>query len=184
MREFQWQKRAILIVLGLLIVVDLGFAYMTSRLSGSREGRQLALATQSRELALVRADVKRASDIRQKTPEVVRQLSSFEGSLLPSNKGYSVVSQEMDEYAKDTKVTKDDMKFREKEVTGRDLTELQIEIAVNGDYNGIVRFLNKVQRSKSVYIIDALEVESQTSQQAAPGTLKVNLHLRTYFRKV
>ena len=57
-----------------------------------------------------------------------------------------------------------------------------MEVTVSGDYNGIVQFLNKLQRSKSVYIVDGLEVETQNGPGVV-GALKVNLHLRTYFRK-
>jgi Tfp pilus assembly protein PilO len=77
----------------------------------------------------------------------------------------------------------EDVKFHEKEVNGRNLTELTLEIAINGDYNGIVHFLNHLQRSKTAYIIDGLEVDSQNAGQAPAGQLKVNLHMRTYFRK-
>jgi type IV pilus assembly protein PilO len=184
MFNFSLQKKVILGGLALLLVADLAFAYLTVRLSGSREDRQQSLAAQARQIALIKADVKRATEIREKTPEVLRKLDQFEGSLLPAAKGYSVVTQEIDEYAKDAHLLKNDVRYHEKDVTGRsNLTELGMEISVEGDYNGIVKFLNKIQRSKSVYIVDALGVESQSSAQAPVGTLKVNLHLRTYFRK-
>jgi Tfp pilus assembly protein PilO len=77
----------------------------------------------------------------------------------------------------------DNVKFHEKEVTGRNLTELTLESSVTGDYNGIVRFLNDLQRSKHVYIVDGLDVDSQTSGQGPVGALRINLHMRTYFRK-
>jgi type IV pilus assembly protein PilO len=183
--NYTLQKRLILGGLALLLAADVAFAYLAVRLSGSREDRQQTLAAQARQLALVKADVKRATEIRQKTPGVLKELDQFEGSLLPASKGYSVVAQEMDEFAKDAHLLKNDVKYHEKEVSGRNnLTELVIDVSVEGDYNGIVKFLNKIQRSKSVYIVDALGVESQTSGQAPAGALKVNLHLRTYFRKV
>jgi hypothetical protein len=59
-----------------------------------------------------------------------------------------------------------------------------IEAIVAGDYNGVVRFVNQLQRSKNVYIVDALQLESDTSGQGPANLLKISLHLRTYFRKV
>ena len=183
MRDFVLQRKLIIGGLALLLLADVAFAYFAVRLSGSREERQQALATQARQVALVRADVKRASEIRQKTPEILKDLDGFESSLLPITKGYSVVTQETDQFAKDSHVTLEDVKFHEKEVTGqRNLTELAIEVAISGDYNGVVQFLNHIQRSKSVYIVDGLEVETQNGQGPV-GALKINLHLRTYFRK-
>jgi len=184
MRNFPLQRRLILTGLGILLVADVAFAYFTMRLSGSREVRQQTLALQARQMALVKADVERATRIQKDTPELMKRLDEFEGALLPSSKGYSVVTQEMDQYAKEARVLMDDVKFQQKEVTGRNLAELELTLAVNGDYSAIVQFLNKLQRSKSVYIINSLEVEPQNSGQGPVGQLKVDLHLRTYFRKV
>jgi hypothetical protein len=50
-----------------------------------------------------------------------------------------------------------------------------------------VRFLNALQRSKNTYIVDSLGLESESATPgtaaATPTGLKVNLHLRTFFRK-
>jgi type IV pilus assembly protein PilO len=182
MQDFALQKKLIIGGLALLLAADVAFAYFTMRLSGSREVRQQTLATQARQLALVKADVARATDIQKRTPDVLKELDEFEGSLLPSSKGYSVVTQEINEFAKETHILIEDVKFQQKEVSGRDLTELGLVVSINGDYGGIVQFLNRLQRSKSVYIIDGLEVEPNTGQGPA-GQLKLSLHLRTYFRK-
>ena len=114
---------------------------------------------------------------------MLKRFDEFEGTLLPASKGYSVLSQEMDEYAKESHAMMDDVRFHEKDVEKRNLSEVFIEATVSGDYNGIVVFLNHLQRSKNVYIIDDLAVDSQNQQQGPPGALRVNLHLRTYFRK-
>jgi type IV pilus assembly protein PilO len=184
MRNFSLQKKLILAGLALLFAADLALAYFTVRLSGSREQRQQALNMEALRLKEVKADVDRATRIQKGTPQVLKRLDEFEGSLLPSTKGYSVVTRELDQFAKETHLAMDDVKFHEKEKTERNLTELGLEIAINGEYSGIVQFLNKLQRSKSVYIVDALEVEPQNTGQGPVGGLKVSLHLRTYFRKV
>jgi len=56
----------------------------------------------------------------------------------------------------------------EKELTEHKLDEVVIEATVAGDYNGVVRFVNQLQRSKNVYIVDALQLESDT--RAGPAT--------------
>jgi type IV pilus assembly protein PilO len=183
MRNFPLQRKLIIGGLAILLLGDVAFAYFSLKLSSPRKNRQERLAAEMRQRDLVKADIKRATEIRRKIPQVLKQLDEFEGSLLPSTKGYSVVAHEMDEHARDSHVTIEDVKFHEKEVTGRNLTELTLDIATNGDYNGIVHFLNHLQRSKIAYIIDGLEVDSQNAGQAPAGTLKVSLHMRTYFRK-
>jgi Tfp pilus assembly protein PilO len=183
MRNFPLRRNLIVAGLGLLFAADVTLAYLTVRMSASREGRQQALATETLRLRLVTADVNRASEIRKSIPDVLKRLDEFENSLLPTSKGYSVVTKELDQFAKETHVVVDGVKFHEQAVTGRNLTELGMEVVVNGEYNGIVQFLNKLQRSKSVYIVDGLAVETANTGQGPVGTLKVNLHLRTYFRK-
>jgi len=54
---------------------------------------------------------------------------------------------------------------------------------VVGDYSGIVRFLNHLQRSKNTYIVDTLQVDTASSGQGPAGTLKIGLKILTYFRK-
>lgn len=183
MQGFQLRKQLIIGALAVLLVADVAFAYFNLRTSGPRADRELALTAQAHKAALVRSDVERARKIREKLPQTLKEFDQFESTLLPTTKGYSALAQEMDDYAKDTRILLDDVRFREKEVSGRNLTELVVESRVSGDYNGIVRFLNHLQRSKNVFIVDALDVETDTTGQAPVGVLRVNLHMRTYFRK-
>jgi Tfp pilus assembly protein PilO len=183
MRDFQVKKQLIIGGLSVLLLADAVFFYFNTKLSNPQQNRQQVLAVQSRQLALVKADVKRASEIRGRIPQVLKEFDQFEGTLLPASKGYSVLLEEMDEYAHDTRVVKEDVKYHEKVVSGRNLSELTLDVSVIGDYSGIVGFLNHLQRSKNVYIVDSLAVDTATTGQAPAGTLRVNLHLRTFFRK-
>jgi hypothetical protein len=118
---------------------------------------------------------------------VQKYFDQFETTLPPAGKGYSVVSQEVGEIARDTHVQVQDLKFREKEIAGRSVNEIEIEAQLDGDYAGIVRFLNRLQRSKNAYVVDSLGLDSAAGAggptQAAPGAVKVSLHVRSYFRK-
>jgi len=183
MREFQIKKQFILAGLAILLLADVALVYFSSRLASPQENQQQSLSARTRELALVKADVQRATEIRRKIPDVLKGFDKFESTLLPASKVYSVISQEMDQYAHDSRLIVEDVKYHEKDVKDRGLTELTLESSVTGDYNGIVLFLNRLQRSKNNYIVDSLNVESEVSGQGPVGVLRVNLHLRTYFRK-
>ena len=185
MQNFQLQKRVIIAGLAILLLADAALGYYTLRMLDVRQNPEAVVAAQSRQVALVKADIKRASDIQKKIPAYLQGLDEFESSLASVGSGYSVVSQEMSDVAQKNHVAIDDEKFHQKDVSGRNLTELEIETSVGGDYANIVRFLNALQRSKSVYIVDSLQVESQSAVPGQPltGNLKVNLHMRTYFRK-
>jgi Tfp pilus assembly protein PilO len=183
MSDFQKKKRLIVAVLAVLLLADAAFLYFNSQLSSPANDRQQILNLQTRQLALVKADVERATKIRATIPDILKKFDQFEGTLLPASKGYSVILQEMDDYARDSHLLVEETNYHEKEVSGRNLTELFLDASVSGDYNGIVNFLNRLQRSKNVYIVDSLAVDTAEAGRGANAPLRVSLHMRTYFRK-
>ena len=183
MRGFELKKLLIVAGLAVLLVADATFAYLNRQMSLSKENPQQVLAARNLQLGIMKADIDHASKIRENIPKVVKAFEEIESGLPPASKGYSMISQELDGYAHDAHIVMDDIHFHEKEVAGRNVAEVNVESTINGDYNGIVHFLNDMQRSKNIYIVDGLDVDSQNNSQAPPGSLRVGLHLRTYFRK-
>jgi hypothetical protein len=187
MGDFKLKKRLILAGLALLLVMDAALAYHNARLAVKEENPDGRLKAESRQVALVKADVERATKIKARLPEVQKYFDQFETTLPPVGKGYSMVSQELGEIAREMHVQVQDLKFRQKEVPGRNVDEIEVEALLDGDYAGIVRFLNRLQRSKNTYVVDSLGLDSAagtgTVNAAPPGTVKVSLHLRSYFRK-
>jgi hypothetical protein len=187
MGDFKLKKRLILAGLALLLVMDAALAYQNARLAVKEENPDGRLKAESRQVALVKADVERANKIKARLPEVQKYFDQFETTLPPVGKGYSMVSQELGEIAREMHVQVQDLKFRQKEVPGRNVDEIEVEALLDGDYAGIVRFLNRLQRSKNTYVVDSLGLDSAagtgTVNAAPPGTVKVSLHLRSYFRK-
>ncbi|MGB7848331.1 MAG: type 4a pilus biogenesis protein PilO [Candidatus Acidiferrum sp.] len=183
MRDFQLKQKFIIAGLTILLLADGALFYFNSQLSSPQENRQQLLSAQTRQLALVRADVRRGAEIRAKIPQTLKEFDQFEATLLPASSGYSVLTQEMDEFARASHLIVDHRSFHPKEEKERNLTELTVESSVTGDYNGIVTFLNRLQRSKNVYIVDTLAVDSEVSGQGPVGALRVTLHMRTYLRK-
>jgi hypothetical protein len=188
MGNIQLQKRLIIAGLAILALVDGAFGYYSMKLAGSRQNPQEVLSAEKRQVELLRADVKRASEIQKKIPDYIKAFDKYEGDLPPASKGYSIIAEELSGVAKATHVLIEDQKLRQKDVPGRDLVEIEIEATISGDYPGIVRFLNSLQRSKNTYIVDSLGLETEASGQGTAPTastgLKVTLHLRTFFRKV
>ena len=195
MSEFTTNRRVILTGIGLLLAMDGALAFHNSRLSMKDENPDAKLKAESLQVALVKKDIERARAIKARLPEVQQYFDQFETTLPPAGKGYSMVLQEVGEIARETHVQVQDTKFHEKEVPGRNVNEVAVEALLDGDYAGIVRFLNRLQRSKNIYVVDSLGLDSATGtgtgtgigtgtvNQAPPGTVKVSLHLRSYFRK-
>ncbi len=184
MRNFYLEKRIILASLGVLLAADAALAYFNLKMNSARETPQQVLAADTRQLKLMKADVERATAIQKNIPEVLKKFDAFEADLPPASKGYSVTSEELNGFARDTHLLIGDLRFREKELKEHNLDEVEIEATVAGGYNGIVRFVNHLQRSKNVYIVDSLQLESDPSGQGTANLLRISLHLRTYFRKV
>src|SRR5215469_4771487 len=185
MRNFKLQRTGILAGLGVLLLIDGALMYQNAKLSARDQNPEQALKAQAARLALLKADVDRANRIKAGMPEVQKYFDQFEITLPPFGKGYSVLTQELDEIGHDTHVQMQDVRFHQKEVTGRNVDEVEIELGLVGDYAGIVRFLNHLQRSKNTYVVDSLGLDTQNTpgSQVPPGTVKVSLHMRSYFRK-
>lgn len=185
MSDFNLQKRLIIAALVVLLVVDAGLAYHNATVASHETDPEVMLKNQVRQVALVKEDVDRASKIKAHMPEVEKYFEQFESTLPPQGKGYSVLLQELDETARDTHVQVRGLQFHQKEVEGRNVDEVEIEATLDGDYKGIVEFLNHLQRSKNTYVVDSLGLDSDTSvgPGSAPGAVKVSLRMRSYFRK-
>lgn len=187
MSDFKVQKNLILVGLALVFLLDGALAYHNATAAAREENPDQALKLQALQLGLLKADVERAAKIKSHMPEVQKYFDQFETTLPPVGKGYSVISQEFDDVSKDAHVQLQDLKFRQQDVKGRNVDEVEIQATLSGDYTGIVKFLNRLQRSKNAYIVDSLGLDSETgpgpSGPVPPGSVRVSLHLRSYFRK-
>ena len=179
--DFKLEKRAILLGVALLVIADVGLAVYGWKIgSAPQSQRDLAQLAQNRDL--LRADVKRAQDIRQKIPAIQKDCDQFEHSLYPGSTGYSLVTAELGALATKAGLQVDSRSFRQAEVKGRGLTEVIIEASVSGSYSGVVRFLNGLQRSSQVYAVESLSAKSDAQQPGSRGGVRVTMHIKTYFR--
>lgn len=179
-RDFRFEKRATLLGLVLLVAADIALAaYSWNFASSPRPQQDLAALTRNRDL--LRADIARAQDIRKKMPAIQKDCDQFEESLYPATTGYSSVSSELGAIAKKAGL-QIDSSFRQQDVKGRPLREVEIESTVIGSYAGVVHFLNGLQRSNVVYAVEGLAAKSESGPQGATGQVRVTIHIKTYFR--
>jgi Tfp pilus assembly protein PilO len=182
-RDVKLQKRLVIGALVLLVLADVALATYSWQLTAAERTPQQELALQTKQLEVLRADIKRGESIRQLTPAIQRDCDRFEESLLPESKGYSSVVAELDEVAKKAGAQIESRDFKQKEIPNRGIEEVAIDITVNGEYTSVVRFLNGLQRSQNLYAVDGLALASDSQNQgAANGPIKVSVHMKTYFR--
>jgi Tfp pilus assembly protein PilO len=179
--DFKLEKQAIIVGVVLLVVADISLAVYGWKLAAAPRSQQdIVVLSTNRDL--LRADIKRAQDIRLKIPAIQKDCDQFEQSLFPEATGYSSVSAELDAIANKSGLQLESRALRQKEVKGRGLTEVDMDATVSGSYVGVVHFLNGLQRSSNVYTVESLTAKSESEQQGGRGTVRVTLHLKTYFR--
>ena len=181
-RDFKIKQRLILFLMVLLIGADIALgAYSWNLASAQAAQQELALMLRNRDL--LKKDIQRANEIRSHIPAIQKDCDAFEHSLFPENTGYSSVSAELSSLATKSGLRLESRALSPKAVKGHELTEVKIEAQVTGDYRGVVKFLNALQRSENFYAVDGLAAHAAGQTQGTPkGTLQVTVHIRTYFR--
>jgi Tfp pilus assembly protein PilO len=179
-RDFKLERRAILLGVVLLIAADVALVVYSWNFSSANHPQDLAILTRNRDL--LRADIARGQDIRSKIPAIQKDCDKFEQSLYPVTTGYSSVTADLGTIARKAGLELESRSFRQNEVKGRGLTEVEMEAVVSGSYGAVVRFLNGLQRSANVYAVEGLSAKSETNRQGGTGVVHVTMHIKTYFR--
>jgi Tfp pilus assembly protein PilO len=178
--DFKLERRAIIFGLVLLVAADVALAvYGWNLSSGQHPQDELAVLTKNRDL--LRADITRAQEIRKKIPAIKDDCDKFEEALYPASKGYSSVSAELDSIASKSGLSIESTTFHDSDVKGRDMQQVEIETTVAGSYSQVVHFLNGLQRSQNLYAVEALDAKAD-SVQGAGGRVRLQMHIKTYFR--
>jgi len=181
-RDFTLRKRIILSGVIVLVLADVALAAYTWELSSAPHAPQQQIAVETKQHDLLKADIRRAQDIRNNIPAIQKDCEHFEQSLFPASSGYSAVRSELGATARKSGVHLEDLAFKQTEIANRGMTEVLIDATVDGDYKSVIGFLNGLQRSANLYAVDALTLGSENSNQVSSNVIKVALHLRTYFR--
>lgn len=172
-------KKGIAAVLCLLVLADLALIVVLWQIG--REGPQAMRARKIRlteEAKLLRADVARGEAIRASMPKAGRQCDAFyDKAFLDSSTGYSQIEADLNSISKDAGVQTSGLKFKQKAVKGRGVTEVDVSTTLTADYPSLIRFINGIERSQDFYLLDGLALHSSQS-----GLVDLDLSLHTYFR--
>jgi len=179
--DFKVKQRVIVALLVLLVAADVSLGVYSWNLASAQTVQQeVLLLTRNRDL--LKKDIQRAQEIRSHIPAIQKDCDAFEGSLFPESSGYSTVSEELSSLARKSGLRLEGNAFKTQIVKGSNLTELGIDAEVTGDYTGVVRFLNGLQRSANYYAVKGLSAHSSGQAQGAKGPLRVTVHIKTYLR--
>ena len=181
-KDFTSRKRVIAGLVGLLVFADCGLAAYSWWQASAPRTPQRELDRERMQLKLWRGDIERAKGIEQSMPATQADCDKFEKSLLPSSTGYSAVTAELGAIAQKTGLQFSSTNFHQKDIASHKLTEVDLEVSISGSYASVVKFLNALQRSENVYVVDGLALSSENQAQGAPSLLRLTLRMRTYFR--
>jgi Tfp pilus assembly protein PilO len=181
-RDFTFRRQAIIAGVVLLILADVALAAYSWQLASAPQSPREQLSVEMMQHDLLKADIRRAQDIRDKIPAIQKNFDQFENSLFPASAGYSNVRSELGGIARKSGIQLADFSFRQSEIPSRGMTQVVVDVTVVGDYQSVIQFLNGVQRSPNLYVVDALALATDNANQGASGGIKVTVHLKTYFR--
>jgi len=180
--KFERRKIILLALVGILLVADSAMTFYSAHMRSSDMSPQRQLAAQVALIRLLRADVKRAREIQHAVPKTQADCVLFENLLPPAGTGYSVISEELQDLSQKSGLQIATLSFHPKDLTEHGITEVSLDAAITGDYKSVVRFLNALQRSKNRYVVDDLSLANQVAGSAVQTDVRVNLHIRSYFR--
>jgi Tfp pilus assembly protein PilO len=125
-----------------------------------------------------RADNARLERFKTELPADEKQWDEFFTTHChPAGAGYSAISEDLGDLSRSAGLRSDSIAFHQHPPDARGLMQVDISTAVEGDYDSLVQFLNKLEHSDNFYVLDSLALAS-----SSVGKLRLNVQLRTYFR--
>ena len=178
-RNLKSWKFWVQVALAVVLVIDAALIianWRTTLAAADAQRKEVArLAEQSR---LLQADVARNQAIRVHLPEIRKNAEKFYAQqFLPASVGYSSVVQDLGELSAHAGVKTGGVSFGQRELEKRGVYEIKITASVEGDYASLIHFINGLERSKNLYLLDHLSLGTASS-----GGIKLELELRTFFR--
>jgi Type II secretion system (T2SS), protein M subtype b len=173
-------KRWVLIGLIVLFALDVGLAAERWRMSVTASEQQLQLqALRLRtEVAALRSNLNRAQAVKRSIPHIADESDRFyNDQLLGSSEGYAALIADLGGIAQQAGLETSGVRFEQKAASEHGVTEVDATAVIEGSYEGLIRFINGLERSKNFYVLDSLELASSTG-----GQVKLNIRLHTYFR--
>jgi type IV pilus assembly protein PilO len=158
---------ALLAILNIVLVVRLGLAWRD--LGSSRQGQ---LQQEQLQLAQLQAQTARLNGLPEKVDLSRKDADKFYKDRIPAN--YSSILADLGALAAKNSIRLTRAGYTQTPAI-EGLAELRVDANLSGEYSGIVRFINGLERDKMFYVISAVTL---TGQQG--GMVNLRLRLTTY----
>ena len=164
--------------LGIVLAVDVVLIGVNWTLNSSPHVQPSDLNRLAMQERQYRADNARLDRFKTELPADEKQWDEFFATHFhPVGAGYSAISEDLGQLSSSAGLRSDNISFHQHVADARGLMQVDISTAVEGDYDSLIQFLNKLEHSDNFYVLDSLALASSTQ-----GRLRLNVQLRTYFR--
>jgi Tfp pilus assembly protein PilO len=176
MAQIETVRKRIIVILIVLLVLDIAaVGLLLSPIGRSREARIQEYDRVRVQLKAKQHDALPARDMDQKLGTARTEIGEFYNNRLPQR--YSDVTEALGKMAKESRVEIGQVKYDSKAAEVPSLQRLEITAQVTGDYSNLMRFINGLERDKTIFVLDSIELaESQG------GVIRLNMKLETYMR--
>jgi Tfp pilus assembly protein PilO len=172
------RNNMIRVILAIILLADAVLIGVQWRLNGSPHVQPAELNRLGMMEKQYRADNNRLERFKSELPADEKQWDEFFTTHFhPAGAGYSAISEDLGDLSRAAGLRSDTISFHQHEADARGLMQVDIATAVEGDYDSLVQFLNKLEHSENFYVLDSLTLASSSL-----GKLRLNVQLRTYFR--
>jgi hypothetical protein len=162
-----------------LVVIDAGLGvYLWQSLASRPQAEQADLDKLRAHHRQFGRDVNRAEQIQSSLPDVQRECTRFfEEQFLNTSTGYSAVVEDLGSIAKSAGLPPSTIAFKQRDLEKRGVVEVEVTATVEGEYPALVRFVNGLERSEHLYLLDSLSLAIGQEKR-----VKLGLLMKTYFR--
>jgi Tfp pilus assembly protein PilO len=174
-------KQLVRLGLGILLALNLAAAWFVYRTpGGTSEELENDMVTVRKQLAARQQALERLRKIATKVEKARAEGDKFLGShFLARRNAYSRLEVDLGDAAKAAGIKARERTYNYEPIEGSDsLGMLSINANFEGTYADLINFVNQVDRSKSLLIIEQL----QAQPQQGTSVLTVNIRLNAFFR--
>jgi len=176
METIQSAKRVLLTIVVVLLLVDaLAIAVLLSPLGRGREVLEGQYQQIRQQYQAKLRETGPARDIDKRLVEAKKQTTEFYKERIPTR--YSDISDTLGQLASDNHVQVTSIKYEPKDTEIPGLQQIGIATSVKGDYNNQMRFINSLERAKTFFVIDSVNLGGSNN-----GVVQLDMKLETFKR--
>ena len=168
------RKTLLPVLIGLAVLAAACVGYLLSPAGRSRQARERDLTTMQVQLAAKQQEVLPTRGMDNKLKQASADINDFYKDRFPAQ--YSSVSEELGKLAAANGVQIAAIKYDDKDAPVEGLRQLNIELALSGNYLQEVKFINALERDKLFFLIDGVTLGEQQ------GNVRLQLKVETYLR--